>query len=147
MLRTLVDPIEALPPPPNCSEVTTQILTLRRFDYYLRASVSRWVKSPRYLLNDDVRDDLIRMAGPNGVCHSEADLKGREEYFAAVRARIAELTVEVVEFPPTDLAYLPTRPTDVFARIRHPVELEYKDERTGMDRSQNAVYYIRVPDP
>jgi hypothetical protein len=50
------------------------------------------------------------MAGLDGVCHSEVDLKGREEYFAAVRARIAELNVEVVEFPPTDLAYLPTRP-------------------------------------
>lgn len=35
LLRTLMEAIEALPPPPNCSEITTQILRLRRLDYYL----------------------------------------------------------------------------------------------------------------
>lgn len=38
----------------------------------------------------------------------EVNLKGREEYFAAIRTRIVELKVEVAEFLPADLAYLCT---------------------------------------
>lgn len=108
LLRALVEAVEALPPPPNCSETTAQGLRLRELDDELGFSVSELVESPRDLLSDDIRDEVVIRAGLDGLGRTEIDLEGREAYFAAVRARIAELNVEVAEFPPTDLAYLCT---------------------------------------
>jgi hypothetical protein len=55
-----------------------------------------------------VRDELIRRAGLDGVVDLPVNLEERDEYFAAIQARIAGLNVEVAEFPPADLAYLCT---------------------------------------
>lgn len=108
LVRTLVQLIEALPPPRNCSETTARILRVRELDRYLGGSISTWIKSPRDLLNDDIHDELIERAGLDGVHSLKPDLEAREKYFAAVRARILGLDVEVAEFPPADLAYLCT---------------------------------------
>lgn len=108
LLRTLVEAVEELPPPEYHSEETVQFLRLQTFDMCLGGSVSELIKSPRDLLSDDIRDELVRRTGLDGVSPREIDLEGREKYFAAVRARIAELNVEVAEFPPADLAYLCT---------------------------------------
>jgi hypothetical protein len=51
---------------------------------------------------------LTGQADLDGVSHYPVNLKQREEYFAAVRTRIAEKNVEVAEFPPADLEYLCT---------------------------------------
>ncbi|CZR64668.1 uncharacterized protein PAC_14566 [Phialocephala subalpina] len=65
------------------------------------------VTSPRDILKDDVRAEMIKRAGLDGVYGHLVNLKQREEYFAAIRTRIPE-NVEVAEFPPADLEYLCT---------------------------------------
>jgi hypothetical protein len=108
LLRILVEGMEAQPLPPECSASVAQKLRIKEFRRYLQGAVPESVKSPRDLLNDDVRAELIRRAGLDGVSHYPVILKQREEYFAAVRTRIAEKNVEVAEFPPADLEYLCT---------------------------------------
>jgi len=113
LLRILVEGMEAQPLPPNCSASVAQKLycpkiRMQEFRRYLQGAVPESVKSPRDLLNDNMRAELIRQADLDGVSHYPVNLKQREEYFATVRTRIAEMNVEVAEFPPADLEYLCT---------------------------------------
>jgi hypothetical protein len=108
LLRILVEDMEAEPLPPNVSASVAQILHMREFRRYLQGAVPESVKSPRDLLNDDVRAELIRRARLDGVSHRPVNLKLREEYFATVQRQIAEENIEVAEFPPADLEYLCT---------------------------------------
>jgi hypothetical protein len=110
LVRALVEAVEEMPAPEYYSEETVQYLRLRELDLTLGGPVaeSGLVRSPRDLLRDDIRDEVVGLTGLDGVSPADMDLEGREKYFAAVRARIAELNVEVAEFPPADLAYLCT---------------------------------------
>jgi hypothetical protein len=105
LLRILVECLETQPIPPSWSARVAPILRMQelRRQIYVPESVT----SPRDLLKDDVRTDLIRYAGLDGVFDHPVNLKQREEYFAAIRTRIPE-NVEVAEFPPADLEYLCT---------------------------------------
>ncbi|EGR52434.1 uncharacterized protein TRIREDRAFT_103048 [Trichoderma reesei QM6a] len=66
------------------------------------------ILQPRDIFNDDVRNDIIQWAGLDGVSNGPINLRLREEYFASVRAEIAEKNIDVVEFPPADLECLCT---------------------------------------
>ncbi|OIW32847.1 hypothetical protein CONLIGDRAFT_695032 [Coniochaeta ligniaria NRRL 30616] len=98
--------------------------------------------SPRDLLDDDVRDKVIRRTGMDGLGgRPEVNLKGREEYFAAIRTRIAELNVEVAEFPPADLAYLCTLTDGItgpglpYERVSRQIEFLSPFEEGGFGNS------------
>jgi hypothetical protein len=142
-----VEAVEALPPPPNCSESLVQSLRLQTLDDELRISVSLLVNSPRDLLSDDaVRDEVVRRAGLDGVVCTEIDLEGREAYFAAVRARIAELNVGVVaEFPPADMAYLCTLVDSIIGpgwgvhRLSQQIEFISSPRTAGLAESVGVV--------
>ena len=108
LLRILVECIEAQPPPPHCSASTAQRVCLQEFHQYLRGAVPESVKSPRDLLNNNVRAELTRRASLDGVSHFPVNLEQREEYFATLRTYIAEINVEAARFPPADLEYLCT---------------------------------------
>jgi hypothetical protein len=108
LLHILVEDLEAQPPPPKCSASVAQRLRIQEIHQFLQGAVPESVKSPRDLLNDNVRAELIRRASLDGVCHYSVNLKQREEYFAAVQTRIAEMNVKVAEFPPANLEYLCT---------------------------------------
>jgi hypothetical protein len=108
LLRTLVEGMEEEPLPPGVSASVAETLRVRELHRYLRSALPESVKSLRDLLNDDVRAELIRRAGLDGVSHRPVNLKLREEYFAGIQTRIAEKNVEVAEFPPADLEYLCT---------------------------------------
>jgi hypothetical protein len=82
------------------------LITLR--DRYLCINLPESVKQPRDIFNDDVRNDIIQWAGLDGVSNGPINLRLREEYFASVRAEIAEKNIDVVEFPPADLECLCT---------------------------------------
>jgi len=107
LLRTLVEAVEEKPAPKYRSEEEVQYLRLRMLDFSC-GPVSDLIKSPRDLLSDDIRDEVVSQTALDGVSPCENDLEEREKWFAAVRARIAEVNVEVAEFPPADLAYLCT---------------------------------------
>jgi hypothetical protein len=108
LLRILVESMEEEPLPPHVSASVAEKLHVREFGRYLQCTVPESVKSPRDLLNDDVRAEFIRRARLDGVAHHPVNLKQREEYFASIQTRIAEKNVEVAEFPPADLEYLCT---------------------------------------
>lgn len=109
LLRILVEGMEAEPLPPGVSASVAQTLRIEEFrQHHLPGAVPESVKSPRDLLNDDVRAELVRRARLDGVAHRPVNLKLREEYFAFIRTRIAEKNVEAAEFPPADLEYLCT---------------------------------------
>jgi hypothetical protein len=108
LLRILVEAMEDDPVPPKVSASVADTLHVRELGRYLRIDVPEAVKTPRDLLNDDVRAELIRRGRLDGVSHRPVNSKQREEYFAAVQTRIAEKDVEVAEFPPVDLEYLCT---------------------------------------
>jgi hypothetical protein len=100
LLRILVEGMEAEPLPPGVSASVAQKLQIDQFRrYHLLGAVPESVKSPRELLNDDVRAELVRRARLDGVAHRPVNLKLREEYFAFIWTRIAEKNVEVAEFP------------------------------------------------
>jgi hypothetical protein len=104
LLRILVEGMEAEPFPPGVSVSVAQTLRIEEFcQYRLSGAVPESVKSPRDLLNDDVRAKLVRRARHDGVAHCPVNLKLREEYFAFIRTRIAEKNVEVAQFTPADL--------------------------------------------
>jgi hypothetical protein len=108
LLRILVESMEEEPLPPQVSASVADQLHVREFGRYLQCTVPESVKSPRDVLNDDVRAELIRRARLDGVAHLPVNLEQREEYFAGIQTRIAEKNVEVAEFPPADLEYLCT---------------------------------------
>ncbi|OTA07312.1 hypothetical protein A9Z42_0081920 [Trichoderma parareesei] len=104
LLRILVDYLEAQPLPPRAEIL--RLITLR--DRYLCINLPESVKEPRDIFNDDVRKDITQWASLDGVCDGPFDLRRREEYFASIKAEIAEKNIDVVEFPPVDLEYLCT---------------------------------------
>jgi hypothetical protein len=108
LLRALVESMEAQPLPPRFTESVAQTLHMKEFRRYLQGAVPASVQSPRDLLADDVRAEMIRLGGLDGVSHRPVDVEQRQESFAAVGARIAEKNVHVAEFPPADLEYLCT---------------------------------------
>jgi hypothetical protein len=108
LLRILVEDMEEEPLPPHVSASIAEKVHVRQFGRYLQCTVPESVKSPRDLLSDDVRAELIRRARLDGVSQRLVNLKQREEYFAGIQKRIAEKNVKVAEFPPADLEYLCT---------------------------------------
>lgn len=107
-LRVIVESMEARPLPPRFTEKVAQALHKQELHRYLQGAVPESVQAPRDLLADNVRAELVALARLDGVSHDPVNLGQREDYFAAVGARIAEMSVQVAEFPPADLAYLCT---------------------------------------
>ncbi|UKZ92114.1 uncharacterized protein TrAFT101_007082 [Trichoderma asperellum] len=103
MLRVIVDGLEAPSLPPSTLSLRSSILV----DEY-GTNLAETVKEPRDLFNDNIRPKLLKyldgvVDGPN--------LTKREEYFARMKAIIAEENIDFggeFEFPPRDLAYLCT---------------------------------------
>ncbi|PMD36837.1 hypothetical protein L207DRAFT_515328 [Hyaloscypha variabilis F] len=108
LLRVLVEAMEAEPLPSGVSARVAQTLHIAQLRDQHLGTLPESVKSPRDLLNDDVRAEIVSRARLDGVAHRPVDLKVREEYFAFIQTRIAEKKVEVAEFPPADLEYLCT---------------------------------------
>jgi hypothetical protein len=108
LLRILVECMEEEPLPPQVKPSVAEKLHVHEFGRHLQCTIPESVKSPRDVLNDDVRAELIRRARLDGVAHRPVNLEQREEYFASIQTRIVEKNVEVAEFPPVDLEHLCT---------------------------------------
>ena len=107
LLHKLVEGVEAEPTPPGLPEENADFLRVREIGRHLQG-ISKFIKSPRAVLNDDFLSSLIEPARLDGVSHYPVNLALRERYFAGVRTHIEALNVEVAEFPPADLDYLCT---------------------------------------
>jgi hypothetical protein len=110
LLRILVECMEEEPLPPQINASGAEQLHVREIGRFLQCPIPESVKSPRDILNDDVRAEVIRRARLDGVAlgPGPVNLEQREEYFAGIKTHIAEKNVEVAEFPPADLEYLCT---------------------------------------
>ena len=109
VLRFLVEAMEEQPDPPRWPAGLAQKQRLKAFDrWYLMGCVPESVSSARDLLSDDVHSELVSTAELNGVSYAAVDLQQRMEWFATIRARIAEKNVVADEFPPADLEYVCT---------------------------------------
>jgi hypothetical protein len=108
ILRLLVEGMESKPLPPNLTPNVALHLYMNEFNRFLQGQIPNDVQTPGDLLNDDVRTELVRIGSLDGVQHGAVDLQEREEFFAAIQTRIAEMNVQVEEFPPVDLGYLCT---------------------------------------
>ncbi|KAI1018503.1 hypothetical protein LB503_005585 [Fusarium chuoi] len=106
LLRTLVEKVEAEPTPPNCTEPMAQSLRMQAIQELIEVPES--IETPRDILNESVISSLILSASLEGVDDDPADPSLRREYFAGIKASIADRGVEVAEFPPSDLEYLCT---------------------------------------
>jgi hypothetical protein len=106
LLRIMMECMEEEPLPPQVSASVAEKLHVHELGRYLRCTIPESVKTPRDVLNDDVRAELT--ARLNGVLHRPVNWEQREECFAGIQTRIAEKNVEVAEFPPADLEYLCT---------------------------------------
>ncbi|KAF5542354.1 hypothetical protein FPHYL_11538 [Fusarium phyllophilum] len=106
LLRTLVEKVEAEPTPPNCTEPAAQSLRMQAIQELIEVPES--IEAPRDVLDESVISSLISSASLEGVDDDPVDPSLRQEYFAGIKAGIAERGVEVTEFPPSDLEYLCT---------------------------------------
>ncbi|TVY45431.1 hypothetical protein LOCC1_G003723 [Lachnellula occidentalis] len=107
LMRLVIEGVEAQAVPPNCPQEIADRLRIKELkDHYIR-SIPKNITSPRDLLNDDVRADVISHYDLDGVSNLPVNLNERQEYFVGLRANIPE-SVEVAEFPPPDLEYLCT---------------------------------------
>tara|TARA_R110002060_G_scaffold54640_5_gene65278 strand:- start:87 stop:542 length:456 start_codon:yes stop_codon:yes gene_type:complete len=104
LLSTLVQMMEDESLPPNVSEKVASQLHVRELARYLQCAIPEFVKSPRNILDESLRADLISLCSLDGVSSRLVNNELRKEYFDGVKARIAEETVEVAEFPPKDLS-------------------------------------------
>jgi hypothetical protein len=105
-LRTLVETMEAQPLPPHCSASVAETLHMQELRRLLQGAVPEGVRSPRDLLKDEFRAELIKRASLDGLSHFPVNNELREEYFAVIRSHVEEQNVQAAEFPPPDLQYL-----------------------------------------
>lgn len=94
MLRILVEGVQARPlktrPPSYAQE-----LRLTTFAHRGCFGVPESVKELGDLFNDDVRAEVIKRNSLDGVCDTPINLTKREEYFAKIRANLAEKKIDL----------------------------------------------------
>ncbi|KAK0124753.1 hypothetical protein ONS96_008635 [Cadophora gregata f. sp. sojae] len=108
LLSTLVTLMEEEPLPPKVSEKVANQLHVRELARYLQCTIPESVKSPREILDEDLRVELTSLCNLDGASSRPVNRDLRREYFDGIRARIAEKDVDVAEFPPKDLEYVCT---------------------------------------
>lgn len=115
-LRILVEGMEAQPTPPGWPESIATERRMHAFSWYFTGSVPEdLATSPRELLADNVRTELISLYDFDGISHKDIDSDARANWFNTLQANIAEKEVAVDKFPPADLEYLCTLVSGVFA--------------------------------